>query len=166
MNLDVARGSMRMISNMGREGFLDGIGVSRGDFDRLVGNDPWMASDRNRMTTCFHTVINASVDAMGLPRFNLSAEFVAAGIAVFVSPVNCHAACVFASNGGPAEEMGRMASISPSTPEQLFALLVQLYGDQDRTSCRALFEKNTTLALDKAKLMVSGSGAGNKASRN
>lgn len=151
MNYQVAVGCMRLISNIGRQGFLDGIGVSRADFDRLVGDDPWMSVDRNRMTAVLQTVVNASVDAMGLPRFNLPAEYVAAGIAMFVSGVNVHAACVFSANGGTAEDVGRVASISPCSPEQLFSIVVQLYGTPDCSAARVQFEKNVGLALEKVR---------------
>lgn len=150
MNYETAVGAMRLISNIGREGFLDGIGVSRGDFDRLIGDAPWMAVERSRMTGCLQTVINASVDALGLPRFNLPAEFVAAGIVVFVSPVNVHSACVFASGTGTAADLGRGSGICPSTPDQLFALVVQLYASPERSAARAQFSKHTGIAIDKA----------------
>jgi hypothetical protein len=152
MNLDVALGSMRFLANMGRQGFLDGIGLSKADFDRLVGPDIWVASERARMTQLIHTVINASVDSMGLPRFNLPAEYIAAGIAMFIHPVNAHAACIFAPPAASAESSGRMAVSQPCTAEQLFALTIQLYDNPGRNSARALFEKNTGLALEKMAL--------------
>lgn len=154
MNYEVAVGCMKMISNIGREGFLDGLGVSKGDFDRLVGDAPWLGCDRNRMTSCLHALLNASVDSMGLPRFNLPAEFVAAGISVFVSPVNLHSACVFTSVQGTAEDIGRMATVCPTTPDQLFALVVQLYGSQARSAARAQFMKHTGLELEKTMNVV------------
>jgi len=151
MNYEVAASSMRLLANIGRKGFLDGLGVSRADFDRFVGDEPWLATDRNRMTSVLNTMINASVDAMGLPRFDLPAEYIAAGIALFVAPVNVHGCCVFAARGAkPTEEMGRgtQSSTEAVSPDRLFALVIQLFSDQ-RTSARALFEKNTSIALEK-----------------
>lgn len=152
MHFDVACGAMRLIANIGHEGFLDGLGVSRHDFERLVGSDPWLASERNRMTTILHTMINASVDAMGLPRFNLPAEYIAAGISMFVAGVNVMPACIFAPPSRSAEDMGRMAAVDPCTPEQVFALVCQLYSTNGRLNARALFEKKTHLALESVKV--------------
>jgi len=153
MNYEVAASSMRLLANIGRKGFLDGLGVARADFDRFIGDEPWLSTDRNRMTSVLNTMINASVDAMGLPRFDLPAEYIAAGIALFVSPVNVHGCCVFAARGAkPAEEMGRMAQTESVTPDRLFALVMQLFSNQ-RTSARALFEKNTQIALDKVMML-------------
>jgi len=153
MNYEVAASSMRLLANIGRKGFLDGLGVARADFDRFVGDEPWLSTDRNRMTSVLNTMMNASVDAMGLPRFDLPAEYAAAAIALFISPVNVHGACVFAAREAkPAEEMGRQAKSESVTPERLFALVIQLFSNQ-RTSARALFEKNTQVCLDKAMSM-------------
>lgn len=149
MRYEIALSAMNLIASLGREGFLDGVGVSRGDFDRLTGDAPWMSSDRNRMTATLNTLLNASVDALGLPRFNLPAEFVAAGISVFVQPINVHAAAAFCGNSGSVEDGARGTIVSPATPEQIFALCVMLYGSQGRNSARAQFEKNTKLAIDK-----------------
>lgn len=158
MNYEVAVASMHVIANTGRKGFLDGLGISRSDFERLVGSDPWLGTERNRMTVVLDSLINASVDSQALPRFNLPAEYRAAGIAVFVHPVNMQAACIFAASSRPksAEEMGRMATVDPCSAEQVFALVLQLCGSQSRNGARAQFEKNTALALDQA-MVESGS---------
>lgn len=160
MNLDVALGSMRLISNIGRAGFLDGIGVSKFEFDRFVGDEPWLASDRNRMTNVLHTIVNASLDAIGCPRFSLPVEYVAAGISIFVAPINAHPACLWAPPSPSAESLGRSVACAPCTPEQLFALVVQLYSNPGRTSARALFEKSTGISLD--NVMVKSNGGKSK----
>jgi len=142
---------MRHLSNIGKEGFLDGIGVSKGDFDRLVGDTQWLSSDRNRMTAVLHSVINASIDSMGLPRFTLPAEYIAAGICVFVAPNNSFAACIWAPVSPSAEALGRMAGTASTNPEQLFALVIQMYADPTRSQAREQFSKRTGLALDKVQ---------------
>jgi len=151
MRLDTALSAMNLIANTGRKGLLDGIGISRQEFDRLVSDEPWIGADRNRMTTVLHTLINASVDYCGLPRFDLPAEYVAAGISVFCAGINLQAACVFAASLGlqSADSMGRMSTMTPATASQLFALVMQLYDNPGHSAARAQFEKNTGLAIDK-----------------
>lgn len=150
LSYEVACSSMRLVANMGHKGFLDGLGISRSDFDRLIGSEPWTFSDRNRMTVVLHTLINAGVDQMGLPRFDLPAEYIAAGICMFVHGVNVQAACVFAPPSLSAEDSGRMAKGATCSDRQLFALVVQLYDCDVRTQARASFEKSTGLALERA----------------
>ena len=113
------------------------------------------------MGTCLHILINASVDALGLPRFDLPAEYIAAGISLFVSPVNVHAACVFAPPCFSSEDQGRSRSppsVGRVTSAQLFALVIQLYSSTDRISARGQFEKNTRIALSRVEPSV-GKGA-------
>jgi len=150
MNIEVALGCMRLLANLGRNGYLDGVGVSKAEFDRLVGDDPWTGSERSRMTNVLHTLVNSSIDAMGLPRFNLPAEYIAAGIAMFVSGVNVMPACVFAPVSGTADEMGRAQSVTKCTPDQLFALVVQLYADPASSSATALFAQKTSLNIERS----------------
>jgi len=149
LSLDVAIGSMRMLANMGRDGFLDGIGVSKLDFDRFIGDSQWINTDRNRMSSVLHALVNSSVDALGLPRFDLPAEYIAAAIALFVHPVNIMPACVYGPPSKSAEDAANLAVCQPCTPAQLFALVKQLYADSSRHAARALFEKKTSIALDK-----------------
>lgn len=149
MNLDVALGSMKILVGMGRVGLLDSIGVSRGDFDRFVGDDPWLQTDRYRMAEMIHALANASLDAQGLPRFSLPAEYIAATIAMFVHPMNALMAARIAPPAISAADGGRGVTPQPCTSEQIFALLVQLYAHSGRGQARASFEKLTKVSLDK-----------------
>lgn len=160
LSLDVALGSMSFLAQLGRSGHLDGLGLSRADFDRFIGSDPWLASDRNRMSAILHTMANSSLDAQGLPRFSLPAEYLAAVIAVFVHPVNVHASCVFAPPSMSAQDAGRAGGVTAEncTSEQLFALVVQLFSNSARGNARVLFEKKTGLALEKVSHTATESG--------
>lgn len=148
LNYEVAVSCMMMLANMGRQGVLEGLGVSRADFDRFVGGLPWMSSDRNRMSNMLHAFAFASLDAQGLPRFTLPAEYLAAVICIFVHPVNMLSACVVAPRTYPAEEQGRGVQETKVTPEILFALVVQLCSSSHRGQARASFEKASKLILD------------------
>jgi len=152
MNLRIALGSMRLLASMGHKGMLDGLGVSKGDFLRLVGDDPWTASERTRMGNLLHVMANCSIDAQGLPRFALPAEYLAAVITMFCKGVNVMAACNFAPPAIAAADAGRGNGGAKScTPSQLFALVLDLYSDPGSSQARAMFEKNTKLELDKVK---------------
>lgn len=96
---------------------------------------PWSIDDRRIVRTALEKVVQDSVAYMGLPPFELPAEYVAATITVFVSPVNYMAACswtagghVFASdlqvNSEPA-----MHGWEHASAHQLFAMVLELAGD-------------------------------------
>jgi len=158
LNLEVARSGMRFLANLGRAGMLENSGISHADFERLVDAVPWAASERNRMTQCLQTVIEGSVDALGLERFPLPAEYRAAGIAMFVHPCNVHAACRFMANAPSTDDLARESQISASSPrrgadaDQLFALCQMLFSDDVRNSARVLFQKNTGLAIEQMEM--------------
>jgi len=140
---------MHLLAEMGRKGMLDLLGVTQADFDRLTSDVPWTGGERNRMSVTLHSLLNASVDSMGMPRFDLPAEWVAAAIAVFVAGINVQSACYFAPPSHQAEE-GARGVVGPSVrPERLFDLVVLLYGHQGRNAARELFTKRSGLALDK-----------------
>lgn len=149
INYAVAKSAMSMIANQGRQGHLGMIGVSQADFDLLTGNAPWLPTDRNRMHVTLNALLNLSCDCLGVPRFQLPAEYVAAGIAVFVNPINSQSICRIMERSASAADIGGGNSTDSCSAEQLFALTVQLYGDNAASQARASFEKKTTLNIGK-----------------
>lgn len=154
LNLQIAKSGMEFIANLGRAGMLESSGVSRDDFNRLVGSIPWAAKDRGRVTLTLQTLIEGSVDALGLDRFPLPAEYIAAGIAMFVQPMNVHYACRTMAKAPTNEALSRKSQMLDSQKsgfigaDQLFALVQDIYSSSARSSARSLFEKNTGLALE------------------
>lgn len=151
LSFDVAISSMHYISESGRRGLLDSLGISQTDFDRLVGTDPWSLSERNRMASAMHNLMYASLDSMGLPRFPMPAEMLAAVITVFISGVNVMAACLFVVPSKPAEALARAVEVDPCTPQQIFALVTMMYSDHGRNQARELFEKKCGVRLNKTE---------------
>lgn len=144
--------AMKFLSTLGHAGQLDSLGISSSDYARFTGDEPWLGSDRNRMTNILHSLLLGTVDAMGLPRFDISAELIAAGIAVFVAGVNCQAASIFAPSSGEAESLMRGVQSPPVKPSQIFALVVDLKGDLQCGQARILYEKNIGVAVEKAMM--------------
>lgn len=155
MIYNVAVASMKMLGALGYAGQLDALGISRADYLRLVGDAPWIGTDRNRMVSMLSSLGQGTIDALGLPRIKVSAEYTAAVITTFVSPVNIHTACVYMASAPEVEAMGRNVSAPNVTPDQLFALVQQLYGSEDRSSVRQLFEKRVGIDINDAKMVLS-----------
>lgn len=149
MQYRVARGAMALIANQAKHGDLDTLGVTREDFMKLSADVPWMASDRNRMNLVFYSMLSTTLDIIGVPRFQLPAEYIAAGISLFISPINVQAACRFFERVPTAESLGRgLDQADVCTAKQLYALCVQLIADPETSHAKVLFEKNTSLRLD------------------
>lgn len=153
LNYMVAKRSMAMIAAQGRIGHLDTIGISVDDFNKVISDTPWLGSERNRVTTALNTLLSGVLDAAGVARFNLPAEWVAAAIAVFVSPINIQLACRYVERPATVADLGRgVDEPDRCTAQQLFALIVSFHGSNEWSDARQQFEKNTKLKLEQAIL--------------
>lgn len=155
MQYRTATGCMSTIAAMGRKGMLGSIGITEEDFTKVSSDTPWLGSDRNRVEQAFKCLLYGTIDACGIPRFQLPAEYIAAGISIFVSPVNIHVACRFLERIPTAEQLGRGADDSdPITCRQLFAIVSQLVGDPINSASVKMFEKNTGLKIEREILKL------------
>lgn len=73
------------------DGLLD---LTKDDYAFLTSERLWIALDRARARKCIEAVVYGSLDALGLPRFAVPAEMVAASIVYFVHPSNLRFACL------------------------------------------------------------------------
>ena len=153
MQLNVARGAMSLVGSMGKAGHLSSLGLTQTDFNKLTGEVPWLAVDRNKVSQTFHTLMNGTIDVLGIQRFEIPAEWIAANIAMYIAPINVHVACSFFSRTSTAEALGRgVTEPNPVSSAQLFALVVQLIASPEASSARELFERNTGIAIERASL--------------
>lgn len=151
MQFTVARGAMKFICDQYKMNNIETFGVSVEDFRKLSGHAFWIATDRTRMKATLEALLSASMDVVGIPRFQMPAEYIAAGIALFVAPNNVHSACRFMERVPTAEHLGRAVDSSDkATADQLFALVVQLISDPQHSSAVALFERNTGLRINES----------------
>jgi len=119
MQFQTALSALRVAEN------TDYIDMPKEQLDFLMGNRPWLAADRNRAKVAVEAIAYGACDLVGFARFDLPAEFVAAVIQKFVSPVNWQVAC------------GCMAGIEDTTsiiqdrnnrlhPSKLFAMVLRI----------------------------------------
>lgn len=152
----VALSNMRLIAEMGKHGMLEYINIAKADFERVTGSLPWLGVERGRMTVALQQLIYCAVDAQNSPRFPLSAEYLAAGIAMYVHPGNMQLACTWiADTSVDNATLQRKSDMLSSTkspdrimPDQLFALVCDIYADPQSGQWQSLFVRNTGLALE------------------
>lgn len=149
LNYVVAKRAMSLIAQQGKVGYLDLIGVSQEDFNKVTSDVPWLPSDRNRVTSTLNTLLSGVLDSCGLPRFPLPCEYIAAGLSIWVAPGNLHLACSFMERSSTASQLGAgVDEPERCTAQQLFALIVQFHGSDEHTTARIQFEYKTRLKLD------------------
>jgi len=152
LNYEVAKGTMNLIANQCKEGWLETCCITKDDFDKLTAPVCWLSVDRNRVTQTFFSLLYGTVDAIGIPRFTLPAEYIASAISVYIDPVNVLVACRFFEKVPTAEGLGRgVDNIENVTSKQLFGLVVQLVADVENSNARCLFEKKTGLVVSRTK---------------
>lgn len=152
MQYSVARGNMSFIARQAKQGHLDNIGVSMDDFRKVSNDSVWLGVDRMRVKNTLEALMSGTLVVIGMQPFQATAEWVAAAIAMFVSPINAHTACRWLERPATAEDLGRGLEEPPTcTASQLFALVQQLVADSDNSSAKCLFEKNTSIAIGRSK---------------
>lgn len=160
LSLQTAVGSMRLIARGAPGMAIDKLGVTEDDLALTTGDVPWTTSDRNRVRKTLDSFIYGVIEDLGLPRFELPAEYIAAVISTFVAPVNYFPACSWITARMSNEELSTgIKGTTPQgfervTPEQLFAIVVQLVNEADKTA--AAYAAKTQAVI--TRLAISGGG--------
>lgn len=100
------------------------------DRELLISDVPWTALDRSRVQRAIEALVCGALDASGIPRFTLPAEFLAGAIAVAVAPINVLVACAIACDRVPVRTAPIGASSSTEqdaeylSPAQMSALVL------------------------------------------
>ena len=85
---------------------------------------------------------------MGVARFELPAEYVAASIAMFVHPNNSMVACRLFERTVSSKDLSRGDKTKPMEADKLFALVVELYSSSAATAGTNTAEPRTVVSLD------------------
>lgn len=155
IQLSVIKGAMQSLANGMASGCLETLGVLPDQLQLVTGQLPWQLNERNIVVRTLDLLMFGTMDILSLPRFEVPAEYVAATIAMFVSPSNIMVACRWMeSSQASADLLGNPASTSQNTSyitsTQLFALVLQLANDGQVSICRNQFEARTALAIKAA----------------
>ena len=124
------RTAMQSIRRMIADGQMP---ISDDDKDFLLGTVLWGRNGRTRARRLLEDCIYASLDEIGLPRFDIPAEFVAASIWTYVSSVNWMVACDAMSGCSWSDDL-LAGSAEGVEPQILYALLLAIdAGDWTKT---------------------------------
>ena len=100
VSFQVMEGCLQIVKHHGIDS-LEAFGISESDYKLVTGPKPWLAVDRRRVERVLDTLLHGTVDIIGMDRFEIPVEYIAAVYATFVSPSNLMVACSWRS-GAPS----------------------------------------------------------------
>jgi len=146
LELEVAQGYLQQILDYTTTDFQS-LGVSRESMNLTLENKLWNVTNRLEVERTLESVIHGTIDAHGLNRFPLPAEYVAAVICL-VAPINRKLACSWMGKrnqtGHAAQQLAHptaQQSVDPVTAEQLFALVGKLSASTKASEVREHFNR-------------------------
>lgn len=153
LSLAAARGSMKLIAGTDYAQLLPMMSVTQEDYERVTGEKAWVAVERERVRRTLDNLGAALMDVLGVPRFEMPAEYIAAVVVTFVSPTNIHTACRWMEGMRAAEALaGATTTPADVSPSQVFALCTYLLDDKSQgiAQVRSAFEKKVGLAVKRS----------------
>lgn len=151
LSLATAVGSMRLISKGLPYLATSVLGITEDDVSIVTSDEPWLTSDRPVVRKTLDAFIYGTIEALGLARFQLPSEYIAAVISTFVSPCNYFPACTWVTGGVSNEELANgVRGVAPqgfeeSTPQKLFALVLELEAHADITAAKYAAKTGTVI---------------------
>jgi len=143
MRLSVALGIMRALKLGTANSDLQALGLANSDVNLLTGQQTWMGEDRLQAMRSLDATIYGTIDKMGLPRFEMSAEWIATHIYVYVRPENYHQACAWSARTKSVDDDTGQTS-DPVTAAELHRYLVRLNDDGGGEEFRYQFDKKVS----------------------
>ncbi|AXL14829.1 external scaffolding protein [Microviridae sp.] len=140
LDLATAKNAMHIIAKGATTGSFDALGIGEDEFQLVVADEPWLGTDRPRVTAVLDALTHGVTSLLALPSIQVPGEFRASVLAMFVSPCNLAVACRWVERTGPsagsASESGEVEEV---TARQLFAMCIRLH--PDASPLRATWEK-------------------------
>lgn len=151
LSFQIATGAMRLLRDQHSSVIFQSLGITPEDFELLTGKTIWVAGDRHRVRSCLDAACAGVMDVVGVPRFEMPAEYIAAVIACFVAPANVLTACRWMERQRAGDELrGATSGSELVDPSQVFALVLLIYDDKETGEIRQAFEKLVNGAIKRS----------------
>lgn len=151
-----AMGSLQIIKEYASASAAIAAGMNETSYKQLVKGAPWTAPERAAIRDSLERMCHTSIDLLGLPRFELPAEYVATVIAVFVHPVNIAVACSWMAGRLPRSmDLHGSGDTTPQGMEhlssaQLFAMVLDILGNEDTGAVARAFNRHMSKVIEDA----------------
>jgi len=155
LNIQTAKGAINTILNLEYIDQCKALGINDSEWNDLTGPKPWSGKQRPIIKRLVDNLLFGMLDAMGLPRFAVPAEFVASVGLAFIYPTNYWAFSSWMGNFHRADELGNFDGshngptdgLEKVTASQIFALILQLNSDESIELLFRRFQDKTELTL-------------------
>lgn len=145
MRLSIALGCMQILKEGAANNDMTAFGLTQSDFDLLTSDQMWTSEDRVQVKNCLEAVQYGVLTMQGVPPIELCAEYIAASIFMFVSPINYMAACAWSHRTRSVDEASKR-EFDPVTPGELHNFLVRMHDADGAEDFKWKFEKSTAAA--------------------
>lgn len=126
----VFKGAVAVINSQAEE-MVAASAVDKETLQQVAMKRPWSAPERAAVRRTLELLTYASMEAGGLDRFAVNAEYMAAIIKSFVSPINYMPACHMFGGLKVAEQyVDEIGEMEPVTPQKLFVLLQMAFDEE------------------------------------
>lgn len=156
IQLSVIKGAMQALADGAATGSLENLEILPQHIRLVTGRTSWKSNERTIVARTLDALMFGTMELVGLPRFEVPAEYVAAVISMFVHPSNLQIACRWMETGRQtAEALGNPTSASintePVDARQLFSLCLQMHNDGQIAQCLSQFEERTAIKLQRTE---------------
>lgn len=163
LTLSIAKGAMGILSNGGGRQILEDLGILPDELELVKQDISWTGNNRVSVTRTIDSLMYGTMDCLGLPRFEVPAEYIAAAIVQFCHPINYMVACRWMEGGSRTQDLANAGGPNAETPgerverigsAQLFSLVLQLHNDGQAQTARAQFERNVDRKIKQQELQT------------
>ena len=152
LRFSTAMGAMKLLADQDFAERMRSTGLTQEQYLRVVGAAPWASHERPQVRQTLDALSASVMDMVGVARFEMPAEYIAAVIVSFVHPHNIMTACRWMENQRSGASLaGASSDAEMVDPAQIFVLCCDLYSSDDGSEIRHRFEKKVGYAIRKAK---------------
>jgi len=154
LSMQMVTGAGSVLLNSSTVDIINSIGITGEEWELINGSRPWIGVDRSHVTRILDSLLFGMIDTIGLPRFELPAEYVATLVALFVHPVNYFSACSWLGSFQRGDDLanytGKLEPIEgfeKCKAQTIFALVCQIRSTGSLKPMAQKFQQKTEFKL-------------------
>jgi hypothetical protein len=155
LRLETALAAMQVIIQQGIADASYKLGCDEESYQKVTGSSPWTVDDKYQVVRQLNDLTTGTLQKLGLGEvMEVSSEYQAAVIAMFVHPMNYFPACCWLApthaNADLANFSGRsekQIQIEKANPKKLFALILEIRATKQCDTLQRKFRERTRQQL-------------------
>lgn len=155
LHLQTAQGALNVVNSLNFQEMIQSLGIHEPEWKLLTGPHLWLGKTRPVIERLAKQLIFSSLDIMGVPRFAVPAEWVAAVGVSFIKECNYFLYASWMGEYARAEDLGnydgsreaKIEGLEKCTSAQIFALMLELRSDSECHLLNRRFNDKTAIAM-------------------